>query len=536
MLELAVPRRARTIALLILALVTAALFAGGVGPAYAASGISGTVMGDGDPVPGTTVTVYDASGGVAATQVTNGDGSFGIVLPSGSYRLLLEPPGGSGLRAEYWDDQQTLAAATVISVGSSVVQNIFVLERGATISGRLETGGAGVAGAVQAFDADGRLVAAATTVDGDYTIGALFGGEYRIKATPAAATAAYQWYGQTYSFDLATEVVVPTAGTVTGIDIDADTNAALYGTVTSSDGLPMAGVKVVVFAATGSSPRAVTFVLADASAADGGFYLGPLPLGEYRVGFTTDPGGVSASYDLLPSSGGYVSQWAEKKYTWATATVTGISAGLSIPLTGISGGGPIVLENPRFGDVGDPSSTFYPFIEWMAAEGISTGTAQPSGKPLYKPVDSVTRQAMALFLYRMSGETLTPPAEATFADVPSGGQFFEAIEWMALRNISTGTPQPSGKPLYKPSDPVSRQAMALFLSRYASATLPTPTEQSFADVPVAATTAAAIEWMKSTGISTGTPQPSGLPLYKPLDPVSRQAMSAFLYRLDHLIP
>jgi len=35
-------------------------------------------------------------------------------------------------------------------------------------------------------------------------------------------------------------------------------------------------------------------------------------------------------------------------------------------------------------------------------------------------------------------------------------------------------------------------------------------------------------------ISTGTAQPSGLPLYQPSGPVSRQAMAAFLFRLDAL--
>jgi serine protease len=61
-----------------------------------------------------------------------------------------------------------------------------------------------------------------------------------------------------------------------------------------------------------------------------------------------------------------------------------------------------------------------------------------------------------------------------------------------------------------------------------------PTSQSFADVAVDQFGAAAIAWMAQTGISTGTTQPTGLPLYKPGDPVSRQAMAAFLYRLAHL--
>jgi len=77
--------------------------------------------------------------------------------------------------------------------------------------------------------------------------------------------------------------------------------------------------------------------------------------------------------------------------------------------------------------------------------------------------------------------------------------------------------------------------MALFVARYAGTNLATPpTTQRFADVPLNAGTAAAIDWMFVTGISTGTAQPSGLPLYRPTIPVSRQAMAAFLFRVDNL--
>jgi len=199
----------------------------------------------------------------------------------------------------------------------------------------------------------------------------------------------------------------------------------------------------------------------------------------------------------------------------------------------------VVNEDPAaFADVGR-MNPFYTFVQWMASAGISAGTAQPSGKPLYKPADAVSRQAMALFMFRLSDDTETfiPPATPTFADVTlaSHPQFYTAIEWMAARDISEGTAQPPGKPLFKPSDPVSRQAMALFVARYAGATLTTPpTTQRFADVPLNAGTAAAIDWMFVTGVSTGTTQPSGLPLYRPTIPVSRQAMAAFLFRVDNL--
>ncbi len=201
----------------------------------------------------------------------------------------------------------------------------------------------------------------------------------------------------------------------------------------------------------------------------------------------------------------------------------------------VSTGSVPVEAAPYFADATDTASLFYAPIQWMYASNISTGTPQASGKPLYKPLDAVSRQAMALFLYRLSGDTFTAPAEATFADVAVGSPFFTAVEWMAAEGISTGTPQASGKPLYKPADAVSRQAMALFLARYTGASISgSPTTQSFADVPTNASSAAAIQWMATAGISTGTTQPSGLPLFKPAEPVSRQAMAVFLFRVDHL--
>jgi hypothetical protein len=141
---------------------------------------------------------------------------------------------------------------------------------------------------------------------------------------------------------------------------------------------------------------------------------------------------------------------------------------LSIPGQ-VASGTNATLEKPRFADVRDPSSSFYPSIEWMFSRGISTGTVEPSGRPLYKPLDAVSRQSMALFMFRLSGETSTfvPPPTDTFADVTAlnNPQFYTAIEWRAANNISRGTAQPSGKPLFKPADPVSRQAMAVFLDR-----------------------------------------------------------------------
>lgn len=87
-------------------------------------------------------------------------------------------------------------------------------------------------------------------------------------------------------------------------------------------------------------------------------------------------------------------------------------------------------EEATFGDVSTPDP-FFDEIEWVAAEGISTGTAQTDGKPLYYPVASVSRQAMGAFLFRAAGSpAFSPPSEPSFADVGSTHPFFKEIEWL----------------------------------------------------------------------------------------------------------
>jgi len=119
---------------------------------------------------------------------------------------------------------------------------------------------------------------------------------------------------------------------------------------------------------------------------------------------------------------------------------------------------------PHFADV-DPSNPFFEDIQWMFEEGISTGTSQPVGKPLFKPVQSVDRQSMAAFLHRLEGDV--PPASNVphFADVGSSNPFFDDVQWMFEEGVSTGTLQPPAKPLYKPGSDVDRQSMSAFLYR-----------------------------------------------------------------------
>ncbi|MBB1503112.1 HNH endonuclease [Propioniciclava sp. MC1683] len=82
---------------------------------------------------------------------------------------------------------------------------------------------------------------------------------------------------------------------------------------------------------------------------------------------------------------------------------------------------------------------------------------------------------------------------------------------------------------YRPVSPINRDAMAAFLYRLAGAPAFTPTTQSFVDVPPGTQFYAEIEWLATTGISTGWGVGDQRE-YRPLQPINRDAMAAFLYR------
>jgi hypothetical protein len=190
--------------------------------------------------------------------------------------------------------------------------------------------------------------------------------------------------------------------------------------------------------------------------------------------------------------------------------------------------GAVEAVGPTFTDVG-LSHPFWLEVEWMAAEGISEGYLPG---PTFRPGAPVTRQAMSAFLYRLAGEpTFADPAVPTFGDVSTGNTFYTEIEWMAAEGISEGTPA-SPKPLYKPSAAVSRQAMSAFLFRYAGDDLFEPDGQSFTDVSESHPFYEPIAWMADNEISEGYELLNGRE-YRPSAAVSRQAMSAFMYRYAH---
>lgn len=173
-----------------------------------------------------------------------------------------------------------------------------------------------------------------------------------------------------------------------------------------------------------------------------------------------------------------------------------------------------------------PGTQFYDETMWLAHTGITTGWEVGNSRE-YRPTWNIERGAMAAFMYRLAGSpAYTPPAQAVFRDVPTNHQFYKEIMWMRSVGITTGWSDGT----FRPNDPISREAMAAFMYRAAGSPANTGTG-GFWDTGKSGFQKE-IAWVKNQGISTGYPDGS----FRPLDPVKRDAMAAFMYRLTQKGP
>jgi hypothetical protein len=123
------------------------------------------------------------------------------------------------------------------------------------------------------------------------------------------------------------------------------------------------------------------------------------------------------------------------------------------------------------------------------------------------------------------GDPLPTLQSTPFSDV---SDFASEISWMARKGVTTGFPDGT----FRPHAPVNRDAMAAFLYRLLDKpAYALPEVPAFADVPSGHQFALPINWLASTGVSTGWTEADGTRTFRPALPINRDAMAAFLYRL-----
>ncbi|MGY2127450.1 S8 family serine peptidase [Blastococcus sp. SYSU DS0617] len=118
------------------------------------------------------------------------------------------------------------------------------------------------------------------------------------------------------------------------------------------------------------------------------------------------------------------------------------------------------------------------------------------------------------------------PHHPGFVDVPAEAPFAGDIAWLAAEGIAQG----GADGRFRPRAPVIRQAMAVFMSKLANGSgVPRCTRAAFPDVPRSSPYCGSITWLAAEGITRGTADGRFLPLAT----ITREAMAAFLYHLEH---
>ena len=175
----------------------------------------------------------------------------------------------------------------------------------------------------------------------------------------------------------------------------------------------------------------------------------------------------------------------------------------------------------------DDESVHEANIDAMAARGITLGCS-PVRPDRFCPERVVTRAQMMAFLTRalLDDEDSLPDVERSqFVDVPRGASYLLYLEWL----VEIGVVEPHWSRRFRPSEPLTRLDMAVFLTRAFPHISPVdaPTG-AFRDVPPSADHAAEVEAIMAAGITQGcSAQPRR---YCPDRPVTRAQMASFLAR------
>ena len=173
---------------------------------------------------------------------------------------------------------------------------------------------------------------------------------------------------------------------------------------------------------------------------------------------------------------------------------------------------------PSTGFVDVPASAYYAdAVKWAVEKGITTGTSATT----FSPETSCTRAQMVTFLWRAAGSPAPKATTTAFTDLDKSAYYYDAVLWAVEQGITTGTSATT----FSPNATVTRGQTVTFLYRFAGQPAVSGSS-SFTDVNSSDYYAAAVQWAKEQGITSGTSDTT----FSPTSDCTRGQIVTFLYR------
>ncbi len=281
--------------------------------------ISGRVSekGTGTPLDDCRVYVYEAAtGNYVTSESTDSSGNYNLgALATGEYKVHFDPQDEIHID-EWYDNKSDQQGADIVYVTAPNETSYIdaALDIGGGISGTVTEEGTGTPLEncwVYAYEASTGNWAGSEHTDssGNYAIGALATGNYKVSFSPDDGMHIREWYDDRQDQENADPVLVTAPDETSGIDAELAVGGSISGTVTEEGtGTPIVGCYVEAYdASTGSW-------MGNASTDESGTYtLGAIPTGEYKVQFNI--------YDGI-----HVREWYDNKTNQESADPVTVTA------------------------------------------------------------------------------------------------------------------------------------------------------------------------------------------------------------------
>jgi hypothetical protein len=196
-----------------------------------------------------------------------------------------------------------------------------------------------------------------------------------------------------------------------------------------------------------------------------------------------------------------------------------------------------------FSDV-SPTDYFYEPVRYLACRGVISGYSDGT----FRPGNNTTRgQMVKIVVLGLGVPAYTPPAGATFADVPPAHPFFAVIEAAAHAGVVAGytcgvaANEPCDaqrRPYFRPGADVTRGQLAKIVTIAAGWPARTPAQATFADVPLGSPFFGFVEAASCRGIISGYTcgtapgepcDATGRPYFRPGNHATRGQIAKIVY-------